>query len=1019
MPSKKFGSKKMKKLLLVILLITAKTTYAQNNNFTFEQISSDHGLSQLTIRDIVQDYLGFMWFATEGGINKFDGYKCKVYSYNPLDPDGLKTTMITSLCEDKNNNLWAGTHGGGLYKFNREKDKFVYVPLNKDNKTLSGEKIFSLFTSGDYIWIGTRDKGVIKFNLNTETAEKYFNTETGLSSNVITFITGDKQENIWIGTSNNGINKLSINADGFNNIKVFEPGVLIINAAADSKGFVWIATTEGIKKFNPENGKSKLYPYFENNNETKPGSVFYLYADDERNTIWAAASGGLLKYSYDEDKFVLYNSDKNIILSKYTLRNLCISNKNILWAGTVSGGVFKIDLSPSKFFNYLSNEELGTAAPGMSLIQDRDGNFWAGTFGNGLFRLDSNKNIINKLYQGGSNKKTYVYSITEDNEGKIWYGTIFNGLFRYNKKNGETKNYNSDNSSLNSRGISYLHLDKENNLWAGTHAMGLFKYNKTTDDFIDMNIEANAGFKVSDKGITCIYEDSRRNLWIGTETKGIDRFNKNEKKFFNYPYSTKKHKGLSHNYVITIKEDSEGVLWIGTYSGGLNKFNYETETFTYYTVEDGLPNNSVYAIAEDDSKNLWISTNNGISKFDPRKNIFTNYSTPDGLSAKEFVLNSLCKTNNSEIIFGSIDGFIGFYPEEFSDENINYKIVATNFTIANKPVSVGQNSKLEKNITIADKINLTYKDNIFGFEFVALNYSRQQSIKYAYKMENFDNDWIITTPDKRFATYTNLDPDEYNFKVKVVDRSGNFSKNEASILVTLSPPFWETWWFYTLVVLTIASILYSIYKYRINKILELERLRIGIASDLHDDIGATLTKLALKADMIKHGLDNEEKSTELERISEMSRQAVGSMSDIVWSIDSRNDSFESMINKMKDFAFGILTDKEIKVDFNTNGFEKSAKVPIEIRQNLYLIFKEAINNTAKHSNAKQVEIDFLINEKEFSLTVKDSGTKFKENEFHTGHGLKNMKMRAKKINAEINYKNKNGFTISVIGKINM
>lgn len=1009
----------MQKLLLVILLITAEVTYAQNNNFAFEQISSEHGLSQLTIRDIVQDYLGFMWFATEGGINKFDGYKCKVYSFNPLDPEGLRTTMITSLCQDKNNTLWAGTHGGGLYKFNRGKDKFVYVPFNKGNKTLSGEKIFSLFTSGDNLWIGTRDEGVIKYNLKTETAEKYFNVENGLSSNVITFITGDKQGNIWIGTSNNGINKLSINTDGSHKIEIYEPGNLIINAAADSIGFVWIATTDGVKKINPENGSSKLYPYFEkSNNEIKPGSVFYLYADDKRNTVWAAASGGLLKYSYDEDKFILYNSDKNIILSKYTLRTLYISNKNILWAGTVSGGVFKIDLSPAKFFNYLSDEQIGTAVPGMSIIQDRDGNFWAGTFGNGLFQLDSGKNIIKKLYQGNSNKKTYVYCITEDDEGNIWYGTIFNGLFRYNKKTGQTKNYNPNNSSLNSRGISFLHLDKENNLWAGTHAMGLFKYDKSVDDFIDMNTETNAGFKVSDKGITCIYEDSRGNLWIGTETKGIDRFNKKEKKFINYPYSLENHKGVSHNYVITIKEDSDGTLWIGTYTGGLNKFNYDTETFTYYTVEDGLPNNSIYAIAEDDSKKLWISTNNGISKFDPRKNIFTNYSTPDGLSAKEFVLNSLCKTNKSEIIFGSIDGFIGFYPDEFFEENNDYKIVATNFTIANKPVVVGQNSKLEKNITISDKINLTYKDNIFGFEFVALNYSQQQSIKYAYKMENFDSKWIITTPDKRFATYTNLDPGEYYFRVKVIDRSGNFSKNEASILITISPPYWKTWWFYSLAVLTFASILYSIYKYRINKILELERLRIGIASDLHDDIGATLTKLALKADMIQHELDNEEKSTDLQRISEMSRHAVSTMSDIVWSIDSRNDSFESMINKMKDFAYGILTDKEIKVDFNSGGFEESAKVPIEIRQNLFLIFKEAINNIAKHSNAKQVEINFSKNENEFLLAVRDTGTKFNKNIFKTGHGLKNMKMRSEKIDAAIEFKNENGFTISVKGKIN-
>lgn len=1005
--------KSISKIIPFILFFAFADCFAQSNDLHYEQVATAQGLSQLSVKSIVQDYQGFMWFCTDDGLNRFDGYSCKVYSYNPNDTNGIQNNLITSICEDGYKNLWVGTQGGGLYKYNREKDKFIFFDLDSAGVSKNTDLVYTLYSKGKYLWIGTREGGIVKLNLETEKVENYINSSNGLKTNFVTNICSDHNGNIWVGTSNEGLFKFSNVENKFPDIYNYFEKTQIFSATIDSDGSAWISTPNEIKKLNPKFGVVKTYSYFEKVDEKlKPGTVHYVYADTIRKTIWAAASGNLLKYDSAKDEFLPFEIDNVNIFAKSILRTLYFSNdQNILWVGSISDGAYKIDLSQSRFYNFLNDSHIGVTAPGMAILEDKEGYFWAGTFGSGLFRLDSNKNIIKAFHQIDRSKKIYVYCLMEDNEGNIWYGTVLNGLFKYDKKTKTTTAYNTQNSKLNSRGISYLYQDKEKNIWAGTHGVGLFKYNKETDDFANTNNNDELGYQISAKGITCIYNDSRGNLWIATDSKGIDKIDTKTGRFINY--SNNNENGLSHNYVTTIKEDSKNNLWLGTYGGGLNKFNYETESFTYYTTNEGLPNNTVYAIEEDNSGELWISTNNGISRFNPVKEIFTNFSTQDGLAYKEFVQNAAYKTIAGEIIFGSINGFISFDPAKFSDRNIDYKIVTTGFTIGNKPVPIGNDSKLEKNIIVADKLSLNYLDNVFEFEFAALNFDMQRSLKYAYKLENFDDNWIITTPDKRFATYTNLDPGEYNFKVKVVDRSGNFSNNEASIFLTISPPFWLTWWFNLVVGSLIALGLFSIYKYRINRILELERLRVKIASDLHDEVGSTLTKVSMRAQMLEMQINGEKESKNLKRIAEQAREAVSTMQDIVWAIDSRNDGLNNLIYKMKDIAFSVLTEKNIKVNFSVSGLDSDEKLNLETRQNLYLILKEAVHNIMKHSDATEVNISITNTDKFLTMIIADNGKRYEQKEHHTGQGLRNIEMRAKKIKAICEFKNENGFIVII------
>ncbi len=291
-----------------------------------------------------------------------------------------------------------------------------------------------------------------------------------------------------------------------------------------------------------------------------------------------------------------------------------------------------------------------------------------------------------------------------------------------------------------------------------------------------------------------------------------------------------------------------------------------------------------------------------------------------------------------------------------------------------------------------------------------MDYTQPLKNKFAYKLEGFDRDWIYSG-NRHYASYTHLDPGRYIFKVKGTNNSGIWSAKEQSISLIITPPYWQTWWFRSLMILFIAGILYSFYRIRLNRILELERLRIKIASDLHDDIGSALTRISIDSDLLKSNLGNEESNVIFQRIGNVSREIISSMSDVVWSIDSRNDTIQDLINKMKDFAYSVLSAKNILVTFETESLNLQKKIKIDLRQNIYLIFKEAINNSSKYSNADEIKVSLKNINGNFLMTINDLGSGISSSEKLTGHGLRNMKMRAERIGGKIEFVKDGGFKI--------
>ena len=497
-----------------------------------------------------------------------------------------------------------------------------------------------------------------------------------------------------------------------------------------------------------------------------------------------------------------------------------------------------------------------------AIYEDLAGVIWIGTYGGGISKYDRNRKRF-RLYRHdpsdpNSLNTSFIWSIHEDEEGILWVGTHGGGINRYDRRNGEFTNFVHDPGdpySLSNNIVRVIYFDRSGTFWIGTHGGGLNRFDRRTEKFTSYQHDPADPASLSHQEIRWIYEDKAETLWICTNGGGLNAFDRNTGKFTRYradphdPHSLSSdftrvvledgwgtfwvgtHGGgisifdrengiftqlradphdphsLNSDHILSLFEDSSGVLWIGTWDGGLNRFDRGNKTFKAYTVQDGLPSNAVYGILEDSHGNLWLSTNNGLSKFDPRNETFKNYKVRDGLQSNEFNGNSFHESRSGEMFFGGIGGFNAFYPDEIVDNPYIPPVVITSFQKLNREV------KLDVSISEVEELVLSYKDYVFSFEFAALDYSVPEKNKYAHKMEGLDRDWVYTDASKRFASYTTLPPGHYVFRVKGSNNDGVWNEEGTWINITITPPFWMTWWFRTPVLMLILGIAFVAYRY--------------------------------------------------------------------------------------------------------------------------------------------------------------------------------------------------------------
>ena len=1049
----------LNKLFVAAILIAASDLIpAQSAEFDYSKISLSEGLSQSTVTAIVQDRRGFMWFGTQDGLNRFDGYTIKVYKHIPSDSNSISDNGIWSLLNDSNGDLWIGTERGGVDRYVYSENKFYhYRKIPDDNASISDNYVLSLFEdSNKTIWIGTQRGGLCRFNRTSQTFTRiYFIPAAPFTSspgNSVRVIKQDKKGNLWAAT---GRGLVSIDAS---EMKSADPHFKnyqhdpsdpeshnldnVNSIYRDSFGIFWVGTWgAGIYRFNPETGNFLKQPGnspFPVNAAMLSHSLInsitkYSGARNEEKILIGTYDSGLFYYDSANNTLINYLDDN--ILFVYQDRS------GILWIGTFGNGVKVIDKSKTKFvhhFNDSGNSGLQPNNAVLGILLDEDGELWVSGIGNVLNRYNRRLQKIMSYYPGQEDQDIsggiYISSIAEAPSGKICIGTISGGIFILNKKYGAFEHLMHDGSTTNSplsNDVATLFVDKAANLlWIGYLKGGVSSYNLTTKIFKHFYPDDNSSRSIPSGLITTIFKGERTGLWIGIADKGVVHFTKSDSllEFFRMTASASgsgKQSSINNNYVFSFYEDDDGIIWMGTKGGGLNRYDPSTMAFKNFTAENGLPNNVIYGIEPDKSGNLWLSTNMGLSRFNPATAGFRNYDTEDGLQSNEFSEQAYFASPDGELFFGGVNGYNSFYPEEIIDNDYIPPVYFTDFKVFDK--SLGFPDPLPVN----KPVELSWSQNFFSFEFVALNYTLPEKNQYAYMLEGFDNGWHYVTAAQRRASYTNLDPGTYILHVRASNNDGLWNKAGASLTLIVTPPFWMTLWFQLPLAALFLLILFLLYRYRVKKLLEVEHIRSSIALDLHDEIGSTLTEIALytdvslqqlRSELIQNRDDGRFTKVEdmLQSIGKTSRMLIDAMNDIVWAVNPKNDSMESFLLRIKTQTGQMLSAKGIDYKINIQEEVAALRLPLMYRRQIYLIFREALNNIIKHAGAGNVEINISKEGKTLRMIIADDGIGMNIMELKKGSGLDSMKRRASLLNGgfEIKPNSEKGTSIEVNLKLN-
>ncbi|WP_247231410.1 hybrid sensor histidine kinase/response regulator [Telluribacter sp. SYSU D00476] len=829
-------------ILYLVLLLSGSLATAQDSPVPFKYFTTNDGLSQSNVTCILQDSRGFMWFGTQDGLNQFDGYTFRVYRNVPYQSRSLSHSFIRALFEDREGRIWIGTEDGGLNLYDRTTDSFTQFK-NKpgDKSSLSHNKVTAITQDKQgRLWIGTFGGGLNLFNPQSRTFTQFGNDAKDPRSQSYKYVNNlhiDAKGRIWIATYGGGLKRFDPSKKSFVHYEHNPADAQsisfndITDLYEDSKGRFWVATEGGgLNLMNREQGTFVRYQHNKSNpNSISHNDVIALQEDKDGNLWVGTRNGGISVLHKDLKTLSHHPYDEKVVgsLNNGSIYSLYLDRRGNMWVGTYSGGVNFMDREPQKFKKYVHNKNNPNSLTNnnvLTVFEDSREQLWIGTDGGGL-------NIYNKttgkfthyLHSTsptsiGSN---YVLHIYEDKDKNIWAGNYKGGLNLV--QNGQF--HNIDLGSEKQVSVHQIVEDQSGNLWLATSGDGLIRYNKKSKAVTSYKHDSKKRGTLSRNVILALAVDRKGNLWIGTEGGGLNLYRPGSDNFTTYHHDDRVPTSLSNNLVNTIFEDSKGRLWLGTYDD-LNLFDPKTGTCTIFSEKEGLPNHVIQAIQEDAHGILWISTNKGVSRFDPSSRSFRNYGISDGLQGNSFNRNASFRNKRGEIYFGGLNGLNSFHPDSLKDNQFVPPVYFTDLTIFNKSVSVGEEGVLEQHITEAKGITLSYQQSVFSLEFAALNYSQSEKNQYAYKLEGFDERWNHVG-GKRMVTYTNLDPGEYTLRVKASNNDGVWNPTGASLKITITPPFWQTWWFRTLLVLLIIGGAVAYYQLRMNAVraqkLQLER----------------------------------------------------------------------------------------------------------------------------------------------------------------------------------------------------
>lgn len=824
------------KLFLIALILFPVSGIGQNfQNPTFWHLTPDDGLSQSTVSTIYQDSEGFMWFGTEEGLNKYEGQNGNIviYKHDADDPNSIGSNEIEEIYEDKRGNLWIAADWGGLNLYNRDSDKFTRFNATEDyyDGSISDNTIHAIFEdSRENLWVGTY-MGLNLMDRETRTFRTFLADSAdpnSLSSNYITDIFEDNSGQIWIAT-NDGLNRMHGDSIMFDQLFIqksnsYNPANYIRVVYEDKVGRFWIGTESGLYLFNKDTQTFKLWQ-----RKISSSSAILDIAEDKQGIIWIGTENeGLLAILPDSQTSYLFSYSENNIqgLNSNSIYSLYQSKDNILWVGTYDGGVNILNRRENKFKHYSNQAGVENSLNEnsiMSFLKPKGDVLWIGTDGGGINLFNTETENFDFIQHEADNPNSLsnnvILDMMQDSRNRIWIGTYNGGLVRYNPEDHNFKNYRFDANdpySLSQDQIFTVFEDQDGFIWAGTNGNGLNKLVDEEEGIFERWNRSSTTHHYPQLYLRDVHVDEDGAFWVATYGDGVNYFNH---KTGEYRLYNAYEGNLSSGVVLDIFEASDGTLWVGTKGGGMAKYNAETDRFEIYTTEDGMPNDIVNAILEDNNGNIWAGTNNGLTRFSPQNQTFKNFSRSDGLQSKEFKPGAAIKLKNGMMYFGGINGFNEFHPDSIKEDTLVLPIAFTDFQLSNKSISTGAQSPLKKQINQVEEITLPHNETNITIKYSVLNYNPYLEYRYAYMLEGFDEEWNYVE-DQNSATYTNLDPGEYIFKVKAANSDGYWGSETKQFKLSITPPFWQTSWFYLLSFMTVAGLIFGGFKYRTRQITE-------------------------------------------------------------------------------------------------------------------------------------------------------------------------------------------------------
>ncbi len=830
------------RLGICLLLVAGFSRPALADNLRFRHLlTSDtyEGDSISTSTSIVQDSAGFMWFGGENGLARYDGKDVKVYQAEPQTPGVLSSSYIWDLVIDRTGVLWMATTNG-LNRYDPNHDTF-YSYTTLEYPDLADNLIRSLAVDEhNNLYIGTA-KGLSVLNSDRTVFKNYVNTQSSdsLVQNFVRSVFVDRSNRIWIGTSAHGLERFDPATETFEHFGHIDEPVSVSHnnvsaIAQDHLGRIWIGTYGGgVSLLDEETRTFRRYQHEPEKPNSLSGNTVWDIFSDRDNNLWIATStGGLSLYRPDTDDFeriVNRPYDAQSILSNSN-RSIFQDREGDLWIGSFPSGINYLNRSSTRVENYFHQPDDKTSLSHsgiLAFMEDSSGTLWVGTEG-GLNAFDPKTGRFTRYLHDDKDpyslRSDVVLAIEEDYDGSLWIGTWGGGLHRFDKATGRFHNYYPSpqiQGSISSEFIWDILLDSNNDLWIGTEAGGLNRYDRETDRFELFTGPDDTADLSSFNFIWSILEDHNNRLWLGT-LSGLAMFNRTEGTFTRYQHQPDNPQSLSSDLVIKVYEDSRGRLWIGTQDQGISIFNPNNGTFHRLTRQHGLPSLAVASFIEDNNGFIWAGTVNGLARIDPNTFEIRSFGRGNGLISSHYNRDASYKDEIGRLYFGGTEGFSIFHPADLETNQDAPTVVITGFSVLNQPVDIGKpGSPLTQAIENTDHIELGHADSTFAFTFAALSYRSPDRNQYEYKLQGFDTRWIPSRGSNT-ATYTNIDPGTYYFKVRAANSDGVWNAEGTVIKISVLPAPWRTWWAYAGYMLLATLVMLGVVRAKMRQV-ELEK----------------------------------------------------------------------------------------------------------------------------------------------------------------------------------------------------